>query len=25
LPEEIVKLTAERYGLLAEKLTSNNN
>lgn len=25
LPEQIVKLTAERYGLLAEKLTSNNN
>ena len=25
LPEEIVRLTAERYGLLAEKLTSNNN
>ncbi|NDA12833.1 MAG: phosphoribosylaminoimidazolesuccinocarboxamide synthase, partial [Actinobacteria bacterium] len=25
LPEEIVSLTAERYGLLAEKLTSNNN
>ncbi|MGA1717208.1 MAG: phosphoribosylaminoimidazolesuccinocarboxamide synthase [Aquiluna sp.] len=25
LPEDIVSLTAERYGLLAEKLTSNNN
>lgn len=25
LPENIVSLTAERYGLLAEKLTSNNN
>jgi phosphoribosylaminoimidazole-succinocarboxamide synthase len=25
LPEDIVSLTAKRYGLLAEKLTSNNN
>ena len=25
LPENIVSLTAKRYGLLAEKLTSNNN
>jgi phosphoribosylaminoimidazole-succinocarboxamide synthase len=25
LPEDIVSLTAERYGLLSEKLTSNNN
>ncbi|NCW23036.1 MAG: phosphoribosylaminoimidazolesuccinocarboxamide synthase [Actinobacteria bacterium] len=25
LPEDIVSLTAERYGLLAEKLTNNNN
>jgi len=25
LPKDIVSLTAERYGLLAEKLTSNNN
>jgi len=25
LPDDIVSLTAERYGLLAEKLTSNNN